>query len=194
MRHCLVFALGVLVFAVAAPGAFATRVIFDPPSTPSPIVCTQNSPCNIELLNHTYTVDFLPCSDVQGVTVPSEYTYCLWMNNVTNHALADFTFTFIVPAGGSASGDQLTCDGIPADTVTDDCPDSLPAPGSLFTASFFSNPPIQNPVDFYLFTDFLTSPGTANLTVAVPEPGEMGLFGLGLLALGLCCALQRRRR
>lgn len=196
MRRYLILALAAFGLAMAAPSAFATRVIFDPPDSlpdTTPPDCTHSDPCSIGEINHTYRVDFLSCSDVQGVDVPDGFTYCLWMNNVTQHAVTKFTFQFIVPEGGSVSGDGLKCSSIPADLADDDCPRSLPSAGELFTVSFFANPPLPNRTDFYLFTDFNQSPGSANVTLSVPEPGELGLFGLGLLALGVGYGWQKRR-
>jgi hypothetical protein len=196
MRRYLILALAAFGLAVAAPSAFATRVIFDPPATlpdTTPPGCTRSDPCSIGEINHTYRVDFLPCDEVLGVDTTG-FTYCLWMNNVTRHAVSTFTFQFIVPDGGSFSGDELECSSIPPELATDNCPESLPAVGELFTVSFFANPPLPNRTDFYLFTDFRNSPGAANVTLSVPEPGELGLFGLGLLALGIGYGWQRRRR
>lgn len=197
MKRYLILVLAAFGLAIAAPSAFATRVIFDPPTTlpdTTPPGCTHDDPCSIGELNHTYQVGFLPCSDIQGVLIPSGSSYCLWMNNVTLHAATTFTFQFIVPDGGSNSGDQLECSSIPSDLATDDCPQSLPPVGELFTVSFFANPPLPNRTDFYLFTDFVNSPGAANVTLSVPEPGGLGLFGLGLLALGVGYGWQRRRQ
>jgi hypothetical protein len=39
----------------------------------------------------------------------------------------------------------------------------------------------------------VNSPGAANVTLSVPEPGELGLFGLGLLMLGVGYGWRRRR-
>lgn len=196
MKHYLVLVLAALAFAIVAPSALATRVIFDPPpagSSPDAIGCLHSDPCNISLLNQPYTVDFLPCSEVLGVSTGSN-TWCLWMNNVTFHAVSKFTFQFAVPDGGSHSGDVLECSSIPADFATDDCPQTLPDPGEMFTVSFFAHPPLPNRTDFYLFTDFVNSPGTAEVTLAVPEPGVLGLFGLGLLGIGVGLGWQKRRQ
>ena len=199
MTRYLVLAAAAAVLAMTAPAAFATRVIFDPPSASNdtlppttPQQCTHDDPCSIGLLNHTYQVNFIPCGDVQGVNTYG-FSFCLLMNNVTMHAAAKFTFQFIVPEGGSFSGDELECGSIPTDFATDNCPQALPDPGSLFTVSFFPNPPLPNRTDFYLFTDFVNSPGAADVTLSVPEPGELGLFGLGLLALGLGYGWRRRQ-
>ncbi|MEO9079955.1 MAG: PEP-CTERM sorting domain-containing protein, partial [Rhodanobacter sp.] len=157
--------------------------------------CAHNDPCSIGVVNHTYQVGFLPCADVLGVNT-SGFTYCLWMNNVTLNAVSTFTFEFIVPSGGSLSS-GLTCDtqGLPLGTVTSiDCPSTMPAAGELFPVSFHINPALANRTDFYLFTDFNNSPGVANVSVSVPEPGELGLFGLGLLAIGVGYGWQKRRQ
>lgn len=195
MKRYLLLALAALALAIAAPSAFATRVIFDPPVLPpvSPPVCNHNDPCSIGLLNHTYQLDFLPCGDILGVPT-GDNTWCLWMNNVTGHAAATFTFQFIIPSGGSVSGDDLQCSSIPTSLATNDCPSALPEPGSLFTVSFFANPPLPNRTDFYLFTDFVNTPGQANVTLSVPEPGALGMFGLGLLVLGVGFGWQKRRQ
>jgi hypothetical protein len=196
MTRYLILAAAAVVLAITAPEAFATRVIFDPPAATlpptTPPQCTGDAPCSIGLLNHTYQVNFIPCDDVLGVDTTG-FSYCLWMNNVTMHAASKFTFQFIVPEGGSASGDQLECGSIPTNFATDNCPQALPDPGSLFTVSFFPHPPLPNRTDFYLFTDFVNSPGAANVTLSVPEPGELGLFGFGLFLLGVGYGWRRRQ-
>lgn len=203
MKHCLAAILAALALVIAAPGAFATRVIFDPPTTPQPLAtsttdCTHSDPCNISVLDQAYHVEFLPCAQALGVSTTG-YNWCLWMNNVTGQAAAHFTFSFFVPAGGADSGDQLTCGSIPDDLATNDCPQTLPPVGELFTVSFFAQPPLSNRTDFYLFTDFVNSPGSAEVTLsnsafAVPEPGSLGVFGLGLLALVAGLGLKRHHR
>jgi hypothetical protein len=70
---------------------------------------------------------------------------------------------------------------------------ALPPVGQLFTVSFFANPLLPNSTDFHLFTDFVNSPSAA-VTVSVPEPGTLGLFGLGLLALGAGTGMRRRHQ
>jgi hypothetical protein len=199
MKHYLVLALAALAFAIVAPSAFATRVIFDPPealsvaqTTVQSATCKHDDPCSISILNQPYTVGFIHCSEVEGVSTGNN-TWCLWMNNVTLHAASKFTFQFAVPEGGSHSGSALECFSIPADFATDNCPQTLPNPGEMFTVSFFAHPALPNRTDFYLFTDFVNSPGTAEVTVSVPEPGALGLFGLGLLGIGLGLGWQRRR-
>lgn len=195
MRRYLILALAAIGLVAAAPSAFATRVIFDPPQTQSSAGagCSQYTPCNIGMLNTPYQVGFVPCSDVLGVSTAG-YTWCLWMNNVTLHSVSKFTFEFTVPSGGSYSGADLQCASIPPGFATDNCPQSLPNVGSLFDVSFFTDPALPNRTDFYLFTDFYNSPGMATVTLSVPEPGELSLFGLGLLALGLGYGWRKRRQ
>ncbi len=209
MRRYPVLALAAFVLVIAAPGAFATRVIFDPPA-PSPsgaappagTDCTLSfnglndyTPCNVSKPNTPYAVSFVDCTTLTGLSSPAP-GWCLYMDNVTGGSLNTFTFEFNVPPGGSYDGsDALQCGSQPAGYATDNCPDGLQlSVAQLLDLSFFA--PLPNNTNFYLLTDFKQSPGYANVTVsaAVPEPGELGLFGLGLLAIGIAYGLQGNRR
>lgn len=202
MRRYLILALAALGLLAAAPSAFATRVIFDPtpsilsvsaPPTASCYLGQQNPICSMTLVNTPYSVDFVDCSLLAGanIPVPNGMTYCLWMNNVTGYSVSKFTFEFNVPSNG---GDPLQCGSQGQYVATNNCPSSVPPDGSLFNVSFFTTPAIPNNTDFYLFTDFGTSPGTAKVTLSVPEPGQLGLFGLGLFALGIGYGWRKRRQ
>lgn len=202
MKRILVLAFAALVVTIVAPSAFATRVIFDPPPSIALTTgtdCTLGTPpldnytpCNISKLNTPYAVKFVDCSTLTGLS-PSASGWCLYMTNVTGGPLHTFTFNITVPTGGSADhSNALTCGSHPLGFATDNCVDGLlVAPGDVLDLSFFASlPPNQN---FYLITDFIDSPGSATLTVSapVPEPGELGLFGLGLLALGLAIGFRK---
>jgi len=203
MRRYLVLALAALVLAAAAPAAFATRVIFDPPSGVAPPTgtdCTLSSgvlndftPCNVSQLNTPYDVAFVDCSTLTGLS-PAASGWCLYMTNVTGVSLGKFTFQFTVPSGGSLDGsDMLKCGSQPPGFATDNCKDGATVTaGELLDMSFFASLP--NNTNFYLITDFVNQPGPAIVTVSVPEPGELGLFGLGLLVLGVGYGWQRRRK
>lgn len=205
MRHYLVLALAALVLVVAAPAAFATRVIFDPPSgiaPPAGTDCTLSSgglndytPCNISQVNTPYDVAFVDCSTLTGLN-PSANGWCLYMTNVTGGPLGKFTFQFTVPSGGSLDNSNLLqCGSQPPGFATDNCPEGATVTaGELLDVSFFASLP--NNTNFYLITDFINQPGPATVTVSVsvPEPGELGLFGLGLLVLGVGYGWQRRRQ
>lgn len=201
MKRYLILALVALGFLAAAPSAFATRVIFDPPNPhlnsiviPPTANCEpvgQFTPCNITLVNTPYLVSFIPCTSVEGVTVPSGMTWCLWMNNVTQNAVSRFTFQFYVPSNG---GEDLECSSQGQYFATNDCPSSVPADGTLFSVSFFTTPALPNLLNFYLFTDFGVEPDPAKVTLSVPEPGQLGLFGLGLFALGIGYGLRKRHQ
>lgn len=203
MRHYLVLTLAALVLVVAAPAAFATRVIFDPPSSgiapPAGTDCTLSSgalndytPCNVSKLNTPYDVAFVDCSTLTGLN-PSAQGWCLYMTNVTGGSLNKFTFQFTVPSGGSLDGsDLLQCGSQPTGFATDNCRDGATVTaGELLDLSFFATLP--NNTNFYLITDFISQPGPATVTVSVSEPGELGLFVLGLLLLGVGYAWQKRR-
>lgn len=202
MKRFLVLAFMVLAAAVVAPSALATRVIFDPPSGVAPPTgtdCTLGTPplddytpCNINKRNTPYAVQFVDCSTLTGLS-PAASGWCLFMTNVTGGSLHTFTFDFTAPSGGSADGtDELTCSSQPLGFATDNCVDGLHVTGGeSLDLSFFAS--LDNNKNFYLITDFFDSPGIATVTVNAPEPGELGLFGLGLLALGVAFGWERRQ-
>lgn len=199
MKRYLVLAFAAFAVAIAAPSAFATHVIFDPPP-PGGTDCTISvggindfTPCNISKLNTPYAVQFVDCGTLTGLLPPTS-GWCLYMTNVTGRSLHTFTFNFTVPAGGSSDdSDALMCGSRPSDFATDNCVDGLHiAPGDVLDLSFFAT--LSNNTDFYLITDFNNTPGSATVTVSAPEPGELGLFGLGLLALGVAFGFQKRRQ
>ena len=64
--------------------------------------------------------------------------------------------------------------------------------GDSLDLTFFA--PLANNNNFYLITDFEYQPDPATVTVSAPEPGELGMFGLGLLALGLVYGWRKRRQ
>lgn len=211
MKQYLALALAALALAIAAPGAFATRVIFDPPpalpagpvsatttdctmdAQVGGVLLTNYTPCNVSQLDTAYTVKFVDCSTLTGLNPP--FTgWCLFMDNLTGRSLSKFTFQFTIPSGGSLDGsDVLTCGSQPEGFATNDCQDgtTVTAAQSL-ELSFFA--PVANNTNFYLLTDFINPPDPATVIVSVPEPGTLGLFGLGLLALGVGIGLQRRRQ
>lgn len=203
MRRYLILTLATLALALAAPSAFATKVIFDPPSGVGPPAgsdCTLASgvlnnftPCNVNQINTPYDVAFVNCSTLSGL-VPAAQGWCLFMTNVTGTTLSTFHFQFAVPSGGSLDGtDQLVCGSQPLGFATDNCPDGVTVSADqLLDISFFAT--IPNNTNFYLITDFVNTPGTATVTVSVPEPGQLGLFGLGLLALGLGYGWRKRQQ
>ncbi|MBU6476620.1 MAG: PEP-CTERM sorting domain-containing protein [Xanthomonadaceae bacterium] len=206
MTRYLVLALAALVLAIAAPSAFATRVIFDPPTpNTAPLVippttdCTQGiypnnyTPCLVGQRDTPYTVEFVDCSTLSGLN-PSASGWCLFMTNVTGGPLDKFTFQFTVPIGGSLDGsDLLHCGSQPPGFATDNCQDGATvAAGDFLDLSFFA--PLANNTNFYLITDFISKPDPATVTVSVPEPGALGMFGLGLLALGVGFGLRKRRQ
>lgn len=202
MKRFLVLAFMMLAAIIVAPSALATRVIFDPPSGVAPPAgtdCTLGTPplddytpCNISKLNIPYAVQFVDCSTLTGLS-PAASGWCLFMTNVTGGPLRTFTFNFTAPSGGSADHtDELTCGSQPPGFATDNCVDGLRvSAGDVLDLSFFA--PLPANQNFYLITDFFNSPGTATVTVQVSEPGELGLFGFGLLALGVVLGWKRRQ-
>ncbi|HET9818283.1 MAG TPA: PEP-CTERM sorting domain-containing protein [Rhodanobacteraceae bacterium] len=218
MKRYLFLALSAIVLAMlVVPDALAVRIrIADPPPLitlqpppPNNYICdgltvvTSNQACNIFTLGEpAYQVTFLPCS-TQGIptqTPPPTFSWCLWMNNVTQTSVNKFTFEFTIPEGGSLDQtDVLTCDAVapnvPGFSSTNTCHGTVSAEDRL-KITYFTDPSLQNGSNFWLYTDFVNMPDPALVTVsvAVPEPGGLGLFGLGLLALGIGYGWQQRRR
>ena len=205
----LPLALAGLLLAIAPSDASARAFkagMVDP--VPNGYVCDgsaghDNASCNIYTLGSPpYVVSFVSCTNFPNGIIPpgiptSGYNYCLWMNNATGGNLATFNFTVPVPV--EAAGQQLDCQTFANFTPTSNCSQILPLSGN-FTLSFFVPPSaLVNPGnDFYLLTDFDTSPGPASVsvgaTVHVPEPGELGLFGLGLLGIGVGYGWKKQRQ
>lgn len=196
MRHYLVLALAAFALVLIAPSAFAVRIrIVDPAPTP----CSSDTPCSIYDLGTTYQIDFVSCSHPPTGPIPvsvdtAGFSYCLWLNNVTGTTASQFDFDLTVPTG--AAGQQLDCQSDNPNTLME-CPDFLPGDGDPFGVTFLLNPPLGYDRDFYLLTDFQADPGSAGVTLSatsVSEPGELGLFGLGLLAIGLGYRWRTRRQ
>ena len=201
MKRYLALALAAFALVLAAPSAFAINLrVADPPSH---IVCGSNTPCNIVTLGDIYQVAFVPCS-TDGIPpgdAADHFSWCLWMHysNDSETAATGMAFTLKVPDGGSWDDSNVAnCSdtGFPEGTVVSiTCPSGPQLAGDLLTISLNINPGFASGNDFFLYTDFLTqtAPDPADVTLSVPEPGELGLFGLGLLALGVGYGRQRRR-
>ena len=196
MKRYLGLAFAAFALAISAPSAFATHVIFDPPP-PGGTDCTLSSgalndftPCDISKINTPYSVNFVACNTLTGLS-PPDSGWCLFMTNVTGRSLHTFMFSFTVPAGGSSDGtDVLTCGSQPVGFATDNCDDGTHlTTAQMLDLSFFATLPNNN--NFYLITDFNYSPGSATVTVSTPEPDELGLFGSGLLALGMALGFRK---
>jgi hypothetical protein len=213
MKRYLLLALAALAFVIVAPSAMAVRVrVVDPvdpqaASFPSGFDCVagsannQNFPCLVAQPNQLYTVQFVGCSSLSHALTAAERQgfengWCLYLNNFSTLTYGSGTFTFTIPTGGSADGTSvLSCDGVPSTVLVLGCSSSPLSAGDSLTLSFTADKGVASNSSFFLLTDFLSAPGNASVTVtAVPEPGALGLFGMGLLGVGLGYGWKKRRQ
>ena len=164
-----------------------------------------NDPCLISETGVENSVQFQTCSNMPSSVDPTGYRDCLWMYNATPANLTTFDFNVPLPVG-FAAGDTLTCVTIdptnhsdPTLTPTAGCNQTFGADDTSFNMSFIASPFVKPDAGFFLFMDFdgLAAPDSAGVVVganvSVPEPGELGLFGLGLLGIGMGYGWKKRR-
>lgn len=223
MKRSLTLALAAFALVIAAPSALAVRMrVVDAPLPSGTAMATvtdcasisassPNTACSVTDINATYTMRFVDAglpgcaaaTSVAGVgpTDLDGFTYCIILVNFTKPKapLTGFNFTFEVPnAGPNDDYSQVQCTGIPGNVSSTFCPPAPLIAGASVTASFSAHPGVPVAEVAYLFVDFANQPGDASVTfsgpVSVPEPGELGLFGLGLLAIGLGYGWEKRRK
>jgi hypothetical protein len=202
MKRYLLLALAAFSFLMVAPSAMAVRVrVVDAPT----VDCTAipaNTICAVTDANASYAMSFLPvsnalCQSATGVPADiSGFTWCIIFNNLSRAPRTSLDFSFTVPT--QASGDDYSsviCDGVPSSVTKTFCPLGPVEAGNTISTLFSASPGVPNGESVYLFVDFQNSPGTTVATfapVSVPEPGALGLFGLGLLGIGLGYGWKKR--
>ncbi len=206
MKHYLLPALAALAFFVVAPSAFAVRVrVVDAP----PVDCTTlpaSTACAITDVSAAYAMTFMPVSDAGCQSAAAQppgadisgFNWCIVFTNLSGAPLTDLHFTFTVPTQGTNDDYSfIFCDGFPTSVTNTFCPQAPLQVGDIISASFSASPGVPNGQAAYLFVDFENNPGTTAATftpVSVPEPGALGLFGLGLLAVGVGYGWEKRRQ
>ena len=208
MKHYLALALAAFALILVAPSASAIRIrVVDAP----PVDCTAlsaidpNATCSITDPNDTYAMSFVPasgagCQSAEAIPDPGAditgFNWCILLTNLSGAPLTTFNFTFAVPnQGANDDYNNVFCDGFPDSVSNSFCPSGPLHVGDMITASFSADPGVPHRETPYLFVDFENNPGTATVTlVSVPEPGELGLFGLGLLAIGVGYGWEKRRQ
>jgi hypothetical protein len=174
-----------------------------------------NGTCAIDFAPPVPQVGFIDCSiihDAQLTALGAGYNYCLWMTNNTAANLTTFNFFVPFAAGTVNENDTLECVPTPSGhsphlTPTGSCAQlqSLHSTDTSFDMTFTANPSFvaQNGT-FILAMNMggaaYADPGlygpvgvTVGTSVSVPEPGDLGLFGLGLLAIGVGYGWKKRR-
>ena len=211
MKHYLALALAAFALVLVAPDASAIRIrVVDAP----PVDCTPlpaNTACGVSDVNAPYTARFMPVVGQDGAacrsaTAPppgpnadiSGFNWCIIFDNFTDNPLTTLNFTFAVPTQGLSDDYSFVfCDGVPSSVSSTLCPSGPMHTGDMITASFSANPGVPTGEATYLFVDFENRPGDVTATFAptsVPEPDELALFGLGLLAIGMGYGWEKRRQ
>ncbi|MEO6925135.1 MAG: PEP-CTERM sorting domain-containing protein [Rhodanobacter sp.] len=214
MKHfysIMPFALVALAFGVASPSAFAAKgftgaVVDATPCEDGGNVCSINN-----LPPPAPSVAFTDCSkihDTQLTTLGSGFNYCVWLNNNTGANLTTFNFVIPFAAGTVSDGDTLSCLPFSSEsngmtvalTPTSGCSHGLSSTDTFFDLTFTASPYVGQQGTFILAMNLdnaafrSDSPfGPTGVTVGVPEPGELGLFGLGLLGIGVGYGWKKRR-
>lgn len=201
-RYRLSALVGLLIFGMSGNAMATIRFHLDnPPSTP-----TGNTQAGIYtigpsglVLGQPGTVAPVDCSNYAGL--PSDLAgsvSCFGFNNVSGAAITSFKFTFsFTPDEGTQlglTGQTLSC-GVDNYLTTFRCPSGELQPDTLYTMLFGGMPPIPDNTDFYFGSDV----SLGNLPFAatpnpVPEPPDLGLFGLGLLGIGIAMGWRRRQQ
>jgi hypothetical protein len=203
MKRYLLLALAAFAFLIVAPSAMAIRVrVVDAPA----VDCTAlpaSSICAVTDVNASYAMSFMPVSNAlcqSAAAVPADisgFNWCIAFTNLSGAPLTSLDFSFTVPT--KAGGDDyssVVCDGVPSSVTKTFCPLGPVEAGNIISTLFSASPGVPSGESVYLFVDFQNSPGTTAATfapVSVPEPGELGLFGLGLLGIGLAYSWKKRR-
>lgn len=196
MQRVLISALAALALLVfIAPDASAMRLRLDPGGNGNAAVTSLYQGD----LGHPIAITWQSCTNngIPGSFHTGGYVACLALNNLTGSPISSLVFQFTVPQG--LVGQTLDCssDGVYLATSTS-CPSGSLTLGEVVTFSYSGLPPIPTSRDFFIGADGLANvadyPGIT-ATASVPEPGEMGLFGLGLLVIGILgYGAERRRR
>ena len=218
MKRYPALALAAFILVLAAPSAFAVRmrVVDAPPGltppTSSASDCTGNgvdTPCAITDASDTYAMNFVAatnfgCQSAAGVsgvgaTGIAGFNFCMILANETSPQapLTGFSFTFVVPQEDPLDFyNFVDCDGMPGNVLASSCPQGPLHAGDVVTASFSAQPGVPVGQLAYLFVDFTNNPGTSSVTadISVPEPGVLGLFGVGLLAIGVGYSWRKGRQ
>lgn len=202
MRRVFLMILAALAASVCtAPAAFAKKavVIFDPPPD---LTCASNAPCSIQNLGATYINNWVSCGTIPNLSSDlAGFEDCLWYENDSHSSANLFRFGMTMTAPGvepDAQPDdetQLECGVSPSGIAVWSCPDVLPGVGGLLTTTFRTTSALESGTGFVLaINNFDGVPSTPSVVASVPEPGVLGLFGLGLIGIAGAYGWNRRRR
>jgi hypothetical protein len=194
-----------LMLLAAAPDASAKAFkggVIDPPAACIPAsICIIPPPAG----EPSDVGSFIDCAVIGNTKLDgmTGFNYCLWLTNNTGVGISKFNFSIPFDRGIVTGSDTLSCLPITDSSVTVSpvhC--TIDMTNRLFDLSFTSDIPVASGTGTIILAmslgdDAYTTEngfGPIAATFSVPEPGELGLFGLGLLAIGVGYGCAKRRQ
>ncbi|MGH8114390.1 MAG: hypothetical protein ACREPS_04950 [Rhodanobacteraceae bacterium] len=185
MKLRLVFpVLAAVVLAFTASNAYA-YMRWDPTTgaTAVPVYTLGQSLTNIESQ---------ACGDKGFPTDFASLTSCFAFNNLTNSPVSSFGFSFTASSNGMLTCQQLMEKGSTPAFGESNCPLNMVA-GDPVNILLSGIPAWADDTDLIIGFSFDVPMGSGTPD-PVPEPGELGMFGLGLLVIGVGYGWDKRHR
>lgn len=192
MKRSWVLGLAAMLVGIGASSA-ASAMIFRPDNPPStPQAYADLFQINPDQLGTTFTVNSSPCSEFGGL--PSDLkgmVSCFGFDNATNKSITKVVFSFTVPTGSALVGQPIQCEA--GNFLANwTCPSGNMEANDTYTMVFSGGNSISANTNFYFGSDQANLPPFSMTPLAVPEPAILGMFGLGLLGIGVAIGWRRR--
>lgn len=209
MKHSLTLVLAAFALVMAASNASAKLykgTVIDAPVCDTSGTCAIPPPPGVP----QNVGGFLDCSSIHNTDVNglAGYNYCLWLTNNTGSDLTTFNFSIPFDDSVLTGNNALECSSFTSDVTMTPTKCSLDTANSLFDMTFTASSAVASGTGTVILAMSLNDapysdensghfgPATVifGVPTSVPEPGELGLFGLGLLFIGVGYGWEKRRQ